>query len=563
MEIVRAFNANKLHTEITIKGTHEEPLFRASDIGEILEMGNIRSTLQFFGETEKVVQLVDTLGGSQQVTFLTEKGLYKVLFKSRKPIAETFQNWICDVIKEIRLRGKYELQTQLENTQQQLETVNQNFDKKLEQEKKLQKQEMLLNKFGYGSSVVYIVRVKKYENGEYVVKIGESANLHKRFTDHKKDYGEDCLLLDCFEATKRQFFENFLHNHNKIRPNKVKDIPNRERENELFKIDNKLTYAMLLKIVNDNISNFTEWRVDEIIDIIDERNQRLLDKITNTNNLENTFIPTENIATNNLLKKIQDLEDINKKLVDTNSKLVEKIEQLENKNRQPEILTQTGFNTELVTLGPRLQKINPETMTLVKTYESVAECIKESNFKLKRPTIEKAIKENTIYNGFRWLYIGRNEDPNKIENIQPTKITRPQNLGYIAKLDIGKTKIINVYLDRKSASLENGYQSTAAIDEPVKSGKPTRGFIYMLYDKCDDNLREDFEAENGEPLLYKDGIGKFDNDNNLVTEYVCKYDCIKQEKMSDKTLRKALETKIPYNGFNYKNLNTKIKMLQN
>jgi prophage antirepressor-like protein len=43
---------------------------------------------------------VYTLGGSQSVTFLTEKGLYKVLFKSRKPIADKLQDWVCDVIKD-------------------------------------------------------------------------------------------------------------------------------------------------------------------------------------------------------------------------------------------------------------------------------------------------------------------------------------------------------------------------------------------------------------------------------------------------------------------------------
>ena len=98
MEIVKAFNDNNLHTEILIKGTVNEPLFRASDIGEILEMGNIRSTIQHFDNTEKHVHSMDTSTGPKQVTFLTEKGLYKVLFKSRKPIAERFQNWVCEVI---------------------------------------------------------------------------------------------------------------------------------------------------------------------------------------------------------------------------------------------------------------------------------------------------------------------------------------------------------------------------------------------------------------------------------------------------------------------------------
>jgi prophage antirepressor-like protein len=54
-------------------------------------MSAIRLVIRDFSDIEKVVHTMDTLGGSQQVTFLTEKGLYKVLFKSRKPIAEKFQ----------------------------------------------------------------------------------------------------------------------------------------------------------------------------------------------------------------------------------------------------------------------------------------------------------------------------------------------------------------------------------------------------------------------------------------------------------------------------------------
>ena len=98
MEVVKAFNSNELHTEIIIKGTFDEPLFRASDIGLVLEMSNITSTIRDFDESEKGMHTMHTLGGNQQVAFLTEKGLYKVLFRSRKPIAEKFQNWVCEVI---------------------------------------------------------------------------------------------------------------------------------------------------------------------------------------------------------------------------------------------------------------------------------------------------------------------------------------------------------------------------------------------------------------------------------------------------------------------------------
>ena len=45
MDIVKAFNANDLHTEIVIKGTVNDPLFRASDVGVVLEISNIRNQL--------------------------------------------------------------------------------------------------------------------------------------------------------------------------------------------------------------------------------------------------------------------------------------------------------------------------------------------------------------------------------------------------------------------------------------------------------------------------------------------------------------------------------------
>ncbi len=83
MDIVKAFNANDLHTEIVIKGTIDDPLFRASDVGVVLDIASIRSVLRDFDESEKVVHTMHTLGGTQEVTFLTEKGLYKVLKPSQ------------------------------------------------------------------------------------------------------------------------------------------------------------------------------------------------------------------------------------------------------------------------------------------------------------------------------------------------------------------------------------------------------------------------------------------------------------------------------------------------
>jgi hypothetical protein len=220
------------------------------------------------------------------------------------------------------------------------------------------------------------------------------------------------------------------------------------------------------------------------------------------------------------------------------------------------IKTTTNFGEPLVTLGPRLQKINPENLSLVHIYESVAECLKESNYKLKRPSIEKAVRENTIYGGFRWTYCARDTDPTTLGEIAPTKPTRPQNLGYIAKLNADKTQIIHVYLDRKTAATENGFQP-GSLDTSVKVGAIARGHYYALYDKCDQALITQFENTFGEPVLYKDGVGVFNANSELLQEFVCKYDCIKQQNISDKTLKKALDENVLYQGHFYRRIGAK------
>ena len=60
-------------------------------------MSNIHASLKEFDDTEKVINSIETPGGNQHVTFLTEKGLYELLFKSRKPIAKIFRNWVFEV----------------------------------------------------------------------------------------------------------------------------------------------------------------------------------------------------------------------------------------------------------------------------------------------------------------------------------------------------------------------------------------------------------------------------------------------------------------------------------
>jgi prophage antirepressor-like protein len=549
MEIVKAFNSNSLHTEIVIKGTCEEPLFRATDIGEILEMSNIRAHIQHFNESEKVVNTIDTLGGSQQVTFLTEKGLYKVLFKSRKPIAEKFQNWVCEVIKEIRLNGVYDLQKQLAKQKIEMQLLEQNNNKEIElkiiKEKELEKEKLLLSQYANIGSIVYIIKVKTNEDGTYIIKIGESRDgITGRYNECKSKH-KNILLLNCFQVDKSRNFERFLLSHKDINQNRVFNLKGHETEKELILIGTSLTYKIFLKIIEDNIDNY-KYKINELL----LENQLLKEKI----NSNQTIIQSN--STNEITELKQLLISLSCEMTElkkTNLLILNKL------NSQQTKIT-TGFNQQMPHLGPRLQKINPENLQLIKIYESVTEAMNEDK-NIKRPSISKAVQENTIYCGFRWQLVERNLDPNIIHDIQPTKETKIQNIGYIAKLNANKSEILNVYIDRKTAAQLNGYQSLSALDNPVKNTTITNNHYYVLYDKCETELIDKFEEINGKPLLYKNGIGQYDLNNNLVKEFVCKYECIKEQKMSDKTLAKSLANSIPYNKFYYKELGTRLSAI--
>lgn len=58
--------------------------------------------------------------------FLTESGVYKLIFKSRKPEAERFSDWVADdVLPRIRKTGSYEMPEKEKNKKEKLSSVNQ------------------------------------------------------------------------------------------------------------------------------------------------------------------------------------------------------------------------------------------------------------------------------------------------------------------------------------------------------------------------------------------------------------------------------------------------------
>lgn len=481
-------------------------------------------------------------GHNKEIIMLNLDTFKKFCLKAGTKKADEIHDYFIkleNIMFEIAKEECEELKKQL----QQIEDIkNKETEQKLIKQKELDNERFLLKEYATSGPLVYIIKVKTFENGTYIVKIGESRKgVQSRYNEHKSKYDE-CLLLHCIQVDKSHEFEQFLHSHKDINPTKVCNLLGHEKENELFLIGSSLSYQTLLKIINDNIYNYN-YKVREL----------LLE-------IENLKLKNSGQTINNNDELLKELTQTNKLLTNKVSSLENSIQLILNKLNEKETKVVTGFSQQIPHLGPRLQKINPETLQLIKVYESVTEAMNEDK-NIKRPSITKAIEENTVYCGFRWLLVERNLDSNIIHSIQPTKQTKVQNLGYIAKLNANKSEILNVYLDRKTAAQLNGYQSPSALDNPVKNNTLTNGHYYTLYDNCEEELIQNFEEKNGSPLLYKNGLGQYDMNHNLIREFTCKYDCIRELKMSDKTLAKALQNNVPYNNYYYKELGSKLKHL--
>jgi len=502
-------------------------------------------------------------GGSNRHVFkITVSAFKRFCLKAGTEKADEIHDYYIkleEIVQETVREESIELQNQLvitkENlavTASSLETSNVKIDElstninqtaensasKLLRDKEEQKQSILLTEFTKSCSLVYVIRVKSYANGVYIIKIGESrCGIVNRYAEHKRHYPE-CMLLDVFQVDNSKGFETLIHEHNDIRPSRARDLAGYDNELELFTIGRQLSYRTLTNVISHNIKYFNNTSTRQYMIEIEMLKTQL--EMKNTHDGDNS-VTASNDTINRMADRMTTMENNISKLIEMVSASNTRI--------------CSGFNTPLVTVGPRLQKINPETMELLHVYETVTELMRE-NESVKRPSINKAVKNNTIYAGFRWNLVDRDFDATVVGKVGATVKTIVKNPGYIARLNLEKTQITHVFIDRKVAAKHNG-MPPYGLDSSIKSGKVANGWYYKLYADCDVDVRSKFESVNTEgnsPMLYNNGIGQYDGSSKLVREFACKYDCIRQLRISDKTLARSLIDESEYQGHFYRHM---------
>ncbi len=206
-------------------------------------------------------------------------------------------------------------ETLVEQTQEfanEIKTLN----TKMIQEKVSDRHNLLYNKFASSGSLVYLIKVKSFEDNTWVLKIGESRiGIASRADEHKIKYDE-CVIMDCFPVQRSKDFESFLHSHSEIKSQIVNNLKGHEKERELFLIGKNLTYKKLISIINENIKNYND-NSNISIELeklkAENENLKLINKMKSTDNI---FIKELIELNKKLFEEVSDIKKNNKEILE-------------------------------------------------------------------------------------------------------------------------------------------------------------------------------------------------------------------------------------------------------
>jgi len=550
MDILKAFKLVNEEIEINIQGSLDEPLFQANQIGKLLEISNIRENLRDFDDNEKVVSLSDTIKGIQKTIFLTELGLYRLLGRSRKPIAGVFQKWMVNILKELRINGIYELKKEndLEN-----KLIKYNSDLKIHK---------IFLKLYDNKNIVYLCKLKEIDD-KIIIKIGSSQSLKERLSHISTAFNlTQVLLLNVTESINITKFERILHKDEFIKnyyyPFEMKD---RSISKETYLVNNE-QLDEIFKII-DNTSREEKAKNDKFIQdikILIEKDNKSIEKEKLSIEKEKINIEKENII---LKKKEIELEILNKslELISKQENTIDEISDTESEEGSETDIDNTLCNFKIKTRKngikiPKVYQYNPSDLsTPIKIFDSPADVEREYSF-ISPSSLRSAAKNNTIYKNNRWLFLLRNEElPEKIPDTVEIKHKSPE-IKYIAMIDIKKTKIMDVFANQKDAVNARNMKSrsfTRAIQEESISS----GHYWKFFEDCSEEMKNEYLKNNVLPEKYKTSSGKKviqidPKTNEELKIYDSQREVIKLFQMSANTLKNISESGVIHNGYKWK-----------
>lgn len=123
---LQLFYNEEANVTIRTQQLNNEPWFVAKDVANALDIAWSGATLSNIPDDWKGMMSFNTPssgdrgGGVQQLSVINEAALYKLAFRSNKPQADAFVNWVAGVVlPQIRQTGQYRIKSEAECMQEQ------------------------------------------------------------------------------------------------------------------------------------------------------------------------------------------------------------------------------------------------------------------------------------------------------------------------------------------------------------------------------------------------------------------------------------------------------------
>jgi len=552
MDILKAFKINIDEFPVNIQGTQDEPLFQANQIGKIVDIKNMAKSLMNFNDQEKVLTSSYTLGGMQNCLFLTEKGLYRLLGQSRKPIAKTFQNWMADVIKEIRLNGMYKLKQENEVDKQLLTNKH-----------KKDIHDMLIKKYQY-KNVVYVIQFEDYElekENKLLIKIGNTQSIKERIQHLHNDFGKIITLIEIYECVNHVKFERFLHNQSYFKQflhplNTKNNI--QCNETYLIKPDILKEFKNIIELNVEKFHN-SELINQQLKLKIQENELLMIEKENLIKKSEQEYqikliemqIELEKVRSEKEKYEKEYQEDVNKIIGLDDIELLQEYEKNYNNNY---VLNYNKRQNGLRT--PKVYKYDPKNLeTPIEEFDCPKEALNKYNF-LSMSALKRAAQDNHIYKDYRWIFHKRDmELPKIIPNNVPCKHQSPL-IKYIAMIDIKQEKILQVFSSQKEACEARNLKSRS-FTRAIQQNSISSGHYWNFFDDCKEEMKVNFLRNFKMPEKIKpknntiiQQINPYDN--VIIQEFNSKSEIVNKFQVSFLSLRKALNNDSILHGYKWK-----------
>jgi len=224
-------------TSVKVVGTFEEPWFCGRDVCEILEYSNIKDALQKHVQQKSkksLKELSEEVGckthpasvlgsinfqtmsyNDGKAVYINEPGLYALILRSKAPLANQFQDFICDVVlPSIRKYGQY-----IHSKQQAIE-----FEEKLmlkdKQRQEAERQLLLKDKQRQEAERQLLLKDKQHQEAERQLLLKDKQHQE---AERQRQEAEQALVHATKEAEFQSRYTNKLKDMIIVMKSKQKD----------------------------------------------------------------------------------------------------------------------------------------------------------------------------------------------------------------------------------------------------------------------------------------------------------------------------------------------------